>query len=143
MLSSPQRLSGRLRMDAKLSTGRCFATTASPTLCWLPLRECIFSLAGIVRWCFEVEVPPRVFLLFVCVFGTSPIVLGLLVSPLYPCKPFFRHSHFLMCVFSKKRHLRPFAICYFSSHWLRALLAVTSLLNVPIFWIVALIFRKC
>jgi hypothetical protein len=33
MLCSPQRLPGHLRMDAEPSTGGCFATTASPTLC--------------------------------------------------------------------------------------------------------------
>jgi hypothetical protein len=41
----------------------------------------VFSFVGIVGWCFEVEVP-RVFLLFVCVFGILRVILGLLVSPL-------------------------------------------------------------
>ena len=31
-----------LAVDAMLSTGGFFATTASPTLCWRPLRGCIF-----------------------------------------------------------------------------------------------------
>jgi len=44
MLCFLQRLPSRLRMDAVLSTGSCFATTTSPTLCWRPLRGCIFLL---------------------------------------------------------------------------------------------------
>jgi hypothetical protein len=42
------------------------------TLAWMYF----FSLAAIVSWCLEVEVP-HVFLLFVCVFGISLVFLGL------------------------------------------------------------------
>ena len=41
MSCSPQRLPGRLQMDAELSTGEFFVATASPTLCWRLLRGCI------------------------------------------------------------------------------------------------------
>jgi hypothetical protein len=68
------------------STGGCFATMASPTLCWRPLRGCI-SLDRHSRWAVEVEVPPFVFscCLFCCcfcIFRISQVILGLLVNPL-------------------------------------------------------------
>jgi hypothetical protein len=57
-----------------LSTGGCFATTASPTISWQPSRGCIF-FGRHSRLAFVVEVPSRIFLFFVCGFGIPPVIL--------------------------------------------------------------------
>jgi hypothetical protein len=46
-------------------------------------QSVVFFVLGLVGWGTKVEVPPLMFLAVVCVYGILPVILGLLVSPMY------------------------------------------------------------
>jgi hypothetical protein len=93
--SSLQRLPGRWRILSSPTSqrlpgrSRILPVDALPPWLHPPLLATIvrmyLSFTGIVSWCSVVEVPLRVFLLFVCVLGIPRVIRELLVSPLYPC----------------------------------------------------------